>query len=88
MQSDGAGLGYFFPFVKALMLADQNAFRNVGIGLPAVCWMSFLDVDNKELDPVLVLVIKAFHVLNLSTEWGSSVAAEYQGYRLLVFEAG
>ena len=73
--------------LKVLVLTEQHALGHVGVNLPAVRWVCFLNVDRKELDLVLELPVQFFHVLNLSTEWGSSIAAKNQGHRFLTLKA-
>ena len=87
MQVNAAGPSRFFALVKALVLTEQHALGHVGVSLPAVRWVGFLNVDHKELDLVLELPVEFFHVFNLSTEWGSSIAAKNQGHRFLTLEA-
>ena len=88
MQTDGAGLRHLFPLVKILVLAVENFVGDVGVYLPTVRGMGFLNVDHEELNLVLVLAVQALHVLNLSTEGRSSVTAKDKRDWLLAFETG
>ena len=70
------------------MLPEEDSFGDVAVGLAAIGGMGFLYVHHKEFDLVSVPAADFFDALNLSAEWGSSVAAENQTHRTASLEAG
>ena len=75
MEVQATGLSNFLTFVKALVLPEQDAFRDVAVGLSSIGGMSFLYVHHEEFNLVSILVANLLDALNLSAEGGSSVAA-------------
>ncbi len=50
--------------------------------VPAVGWMSFPNVDHKELDAIIVFSVQVFEAHGLSYKGFSGEATENQGNRL------
>jgi hypothetical protein len=88
VEVQATGLSHFLTFVKALMLPEEDAFGDIAVGLAAIGGMGFLYVHHEEFDLISVPAADFFDALNLSTEWGSSVAAENQTHGTASLEAG
>ena len=70
----GTAFSGFLSFLDTLVLPEQDALFDIGIDLPAICWMGFSQVHQEEFHVFSVLVVDCVHALDLSAERGSTVA--------------
>jgi len=73
-----AAFGDGGPFFKSLGVDQDHVVADIAGHLPDVAGMSFADVDNIKLYPVLVLFIEVVERGNLPAKGRSSIAAEDQ----------
>ena len=75
--------GHGLTFGRIRGLVKDNILRFVGLRLPAVGWVSLLDVHEEERGAIPVLLIQCFEVAGPATERRSGKAAEDENQRTM-----
>ena len=77
-QCCGALLSDFAPCEYIHWLGEHNAFVDIGIHLPFIARVCFLDVDEEESHAIAVLIVQLFQGVSLTPERRSCPASEDQ----------
>ncbi len=81
MKVSHARIGHGLPIFFRGWIRKQNTFLDVALHLPNIAGMRFIDVNNEEGYPVLVLAVQLVERGNLPAKGRSSVTAKDENNR-------